>query len=54
LKVLQFKAIKIHKKYFGPDHDAYEFFLDMNEKKVEVKKVKNRKTRKIKDGDRLE
>jgi len=54
LKALQFKAIRIHKRYFGPEHDAYEFFLDMNENKVEVKKVKNRKPRKIKDGDRLE
>ena len=50
LKSLGFTATKVIKDYFGPCHDAYDFVLDMKPKPAK----KPRKTRKVKDADRLE
>lgn len=49
LKTLNFTAVKIHKDYFGPMHDAYQFIYDLKEKKVTSSKPK-KKSRSIKDG----
>jgi ribosomal-protein-alanine N-acetyltransferase len=53
LKSLDFVATKINKDYFGPDHDAYHFVMDMrDQKKIKVKK--KGRTGKVKDVDKME
>lgn len=53
LKSLSFVATKVNKDYFGPDHDAYHFVMDMREQKKPKVKKKER-TGKSKDVDKME
>lgn len=50
LKAIDFVATKVKKDYFGPDHDAYEFVMQMIEKKT-AKVKKKGKTNRVNDGD---
>ena len=52
LKSIGFVALKVIKEYFGPDHDAYDFMLDVKDDVKPQKKIK--RTRKVRDGERME